>query len=130
MKKIKTVDEIISLVKEILRNSDPNHLLDSSIHVALCSFADAISKQQEIIDSLREQSKVTASTNGSHRKNYYYNGVHVGNIYYRVETFEGIKSQAEELKSAIEDRFNDFTSHLNFEPLFIVATKKDYQVGD
>ncbi|HIF3528349.1 TPA: hypothetical protein ACXZX0_003268 [Salmonella enterica] len=121
MKNSKSVNELISAVNEFLRNSNPELLIDNGIHKALCNLVDAVSQQQEIIDSQLEQIKASNPVNNAkngesgavfHRR-YYRNGVHAGNIYFRIEAFEGIKSWAEELRADFESCLNDFISRLH-----------------
>ncbi|HFW3587981.1 TPA: hypothetical protein ACJG76_002349 [Salmonella enterica subsp. diarizonae serovar 61:i:z] len=121
MKNSKSVNELISAVNEFLRNSNPELLIDNGIHKALCNLVDAVSQQQEIIDSQLEQIKASNPVNNAkngesgavfHRR-YYRNGVHAGNVYCRVEAFEGVKSWAEELRADFESCLNDFISRLH-----------------
>ncbi|ELJ4825340.1 hypothetical protein RTS15_004026 [Salmonella enterica] len=60
MKNSKSVNELISAVNEFLRNSNQERLIDNGIHKALCNLVDAVSQQQEIIDSQLEQIKANS----------------------------------------------------------------------
>ena len=121
MKNSKSVNELISAVNEFLRNSNPERLIDNGIHEALCNLVDAVSQQQEEIDSLLERLNAHSPVNSAikeesgtvFRRRYYRNGVHAGNVYFRIEAFEGIKSWAEELRADFESCLNDFISRLH-----------------
>lgn len=61
MKNAKSVNELLYEVNTILRDANPGFLFSGDIHTALCNFADAVSQQQEIIDSLQERARVKVS---------------------------------------------------------------------
>lgn len=121
MKNSKSVNELISAVNEFLRNSNPERLIDNGIHKALCNLVDAVSQQQEEIDTLLERLKANSPVNNAKkeesgtvlRRSYYRNGVHAGNVYCRVEAFEGVKSWAEELKADFESCLSELISRLH-----------------
>ncbi|ENR8889559.1 hypothetical protein JAG44_001164 [Citrobacter koseri] len=123
MKNPKSVNELLYEVNTFLRDTNPELLLSGDIHAALCNFADAVSQQQEMIDSLLEQLKANSPVSNAEkaesgtifRRTYYRNGVPAGSIYFGVEAFGGVKGLAEGLKADVEDCLNDFISRHHFE---------------
>lgn len=92
MNNSKSINELLFEVNTTLRDSNPDLMLSGDVHALMCNFADAMCKQQELIDSLlnrlNESGTVTRQENHvgtMHCRRYYRNGAHAGNVYYRVE---------------------------------------------
>lgn len=92
MEKAKSVNELLCEVNAFLRDANPGFLFSSDIYTALCNFADAVSQQQEIIDSLQERARVKVSGEVS------YDNVNITTATpitsEQIKDFEGLLSEA------------------------------------